>query len=144
MVNFDYDAVKQVLFNAVAGGVLSLVVGSLGTHIVRYLQGQSFHSIEASHPLITCVKVVVLTLPLWYLYKRYAEKHTHAALRPSAFELIFFTTALGVLNFTKDKVSPLLSLALILTHLTCKIFASTRDGAVFLGLNPNAYINVKG
>jgi len=132
--DFDYSTIKQTLFNAAAGGVITLVAGSLGTYVVRYLEGRAFESIPASHPLITCTKVIVIALPVWYLYEEYASDYVPSALDSSAYELITFATALGIIKTSKTKVTPLLMLALILTHLSWKIFAATEDGGKLLDL----------
>ncbi len=133
-MDIDFSTVKQVVFNAVVGGVLTLGAGSLGTHFVRFLKGESFHGIDSKHPIASCVKVVLITLPLWYLYRCYAERHMPQAVRPSAYEIIFLASAVTVLKYAETKVTPLLSLALILTHLSWKILASTEKGGKMLGL----------
>jgi hypothetical protein len=132
MVNIDFPAIKQVLFNAVGGGIVTWAAGSLGTHLVRYLQGQAFHEIKSNHPVFTCTKVMMIVLPLWYLYKRYAEERFSYPINKSAFEIISLGTVLGVIKFSQTQVTPLLSLALALTHLSWKIFAATETGLKLL------------
>lgn len=134
MVN-AITAMKQTLFNTAIGGFLSLAAGTIGTHVVRFIQGQSFHEIPATHPLITCTKVAAISMPLWYLYQQYGEEYCANALRPSAYEILFSASALAILKFTDTKVTPLLSLALVLTHLSWKIFASTDRGSEILGID---------
>jgi hypothetical protein len=134
MVNLN--AIKQALFNGFFGGFTTLVAGSLGTVLVRSWENRRpVEEISSHHPLMTCAKVVCVALPIWYLYKHYAQGHTAKPLHSSAFELIFFASTLGVLKYTKPKVTPLLSLALALTHLSWKIFASTEKGNQLLGLS---------
>lgn len=132
--DYDYSTIKQTLFNAAAGGAITLVAGTLGTYIVRYLQGKSFELIPANHPLITCIKVIVIVLPLWYLYQHYGRDYTPSPLDGSAYELITFATAIGIIKTSKTKVYPLLMLALILTHLSWKIFAATEEGSKLLDI----------
>jgi hypothetical protein len=132
--NFNYSALKQTVFNGFAGGILTFGPGFLGTHIVRFLQGKSLHGMDANHPLITCTKVMVVVLPLFYLYREYGREHTAKSFRETAFDLIYFATALAVIKSTDAKVTPLLSLALVLTHLSWKIFATTESGSNLLGL----------
>ena len=131
--SINLPVVKQTIFNAVVGGSITLGAGIFGTHLVRSFQGQSLHGIDSKHPLVTCTKVVLISLPMFYLYKQYGEKHTAHALRSSAYELIFFGISLSVIKASGIKTTPLLSLALILTHLSWKIFASTGNGHL-LGL----------
>lgn len=133
-MQINYSIIRQTLFNAAAGGILSFIPGSIGTHIVRWLEGQSLHAIPSYHPLMTCTKVMIITLPLWYLYKHYGEDSTSQALRPAAFDILFFASTIGVIRYTQVKVTPLLSLALSLSYLSWKIFASTRYGIELLDL----------
>jgi hypothetical protein len=133
-MDIDFSAVKQVVFNAVAGGLLTLGIGSLGTHLVRFMKGESFHGIDSKHPVASCIKVVIVALPLWYLYKCYGERHTLPAIRPSAYEIIFLITSAAILKYTETKITPLLSLVLVLTHLSWKIFATTEKGGKMLGV----------
>jgi hypothetical protein len=131
----NFSTFKQTLFNTVAGGAFTFAVGALGVHTLRFLQGHSFRGIASDHPLMTCVKVAAVTLPLFYLYTQYGEEHTPNPLRPASWEIISFASALAIIQYTETKVTPTLSFALILSQLSWKILSSTRKGSEILGLD---------
>src|SRR5436190_1112367 len=70
MSDINFSTVKQTLFNIVAGGGFTFAVGALGVHAVRFFQGQSIRGIASDHPLMACVKLAAISVPLFYLYKQ--------------------------------------------------------------------------
>jgi hypothetical protein len=132
--NVNFSTLKQSLFNFVAGGAATFAVGSLGVHTMRFLQGHSFRGIASDHPLMTCAKVAALTLPLFYLYEQYGDEYTPNPLHVASWEIISLASAWALIQYSETKVTPTLTLALILSQLTWKILAFTHKGSEILGL----------
>jgi hypothetical protein len=68
---------------------------------------------------------MAITLPIWGFYKQFLEQHTPEPLRPAAFSIIFFSVTLAVSTW---QITPLSTLAFVLTYISWRIFLETNLG----------------